>query len=236
MRLRGLLFDKDGTLLDFNRTWLPVYRAAALRLAGDDEERAAAMLEAAGYDAVANHFAGGSLLTVGTTDQLIDLWQPGLDRETRRGLVGEIDDLFAAGTAEHLEPVAGLGNALSLFLDDGYILGIATNDGTRSAELCVDKLGLAASFSFVTGYDGVENAKPAADMAHAFCVACNLQTSEIAVIGDNSHDLEMGTAAGVGLRVGVLTGNAGREELAPHADLVLDSIVDLPAELRRLSN
>ena len=29
--IRGILFDKDGTLLDFCATWIPAYRGAGAR-------------------------------------------------------------------------------------------------------------------------------------------------------------------------------------------------------------
>ena len=32
-RIKGILFDKDGTLVDFRATWLPRYRGAAAELA-----------------------------------------------------------------------------------------------------------------------------------------------------------------------------------------------------------
>ena len=32
--IRGILFDKDGTLLDFWATWLPAYRSSAEKIAG----------------------------------------------------------------------------------------------------------------------------------------------------------------------------------------------------------
>ena len=65
-----------------------------------------------------------------------------------------------------------------------------------------------------------------------FCKAVGLHPSQVAVIGDSTHDLEMGHAAGAGLNIAVLSGTAGRDDLAPHADLVLDSIADLPEILR----
>ena len=49
------------------------------------------------------------------------------------------------------------------------------------------------------------------------------------MVGDAVHDLAMGRAAGAGLNVGVLSGTSGREDLEGYADLILDSINDLPA-------
>ena len=46
MKYRGIVFDKDGTLLDFNKTWLPVYLHAALEFAEGDDRLAGQLLEA----------------------------------------------------------------------------------------------------------------------------------------------------------------------------------------------
>ena len=47
------------------------------------------------------------------------------------------------------------------------------------------------------------------------------------MVGDSLHDLDAGRAAGM-RTVAVLTGIAPRERLAPHADVVLDTIDGLP--------
>jgi phosphoglycolate phosphatase len=51
------------------------------------------------------------------------------------------------------------------------------------------------------------------------------------MVGDNRHDLQMARAGGVGLAVAVLSGTGTLESLSPLADIVLDSIADLPAYL-----
>ena len=65
----------------------------------------------------------------------------------------------------------------------------------------------------------------------AFCRTTGLKASEIAVVGDSPHDLDMARAAGAGRAIGVLTGVSLREVLSLHADLVLESIADLETAL-----
>ncbi len=74
MSIRGILFDKDGTLLDLNRTWVPVYRTAALAVSGGDQGLAAQLLDDGGLDDNAGYIAPDSLLASGTTDEIAARW------------------------------------------------------------------------------------------------------------------------------------------------------------------
>ena len=60
-----------------------------------------------------------------------------------------------------------------------------------------------------------------------------LKPSQIAMVGDNRHDLEMARAGGVGLAVGVLSGTGTEETLGRLADVVLGSVAELPDFLAR---
>jgi len=55
----------------------------------------------------------------------------------------------------------------------------------------------------------------------------NLLPQEVAVIGDNTHDLKMARTGRAGLSIGVLTGTGKKEDLSSLSDFVLDSISEL---------
>jgi phosphoglycolate phosphatase len=107
-------------------------------------------------------------------------------------------------------------------------MGVATNDTTAAARAALAGTGLGPYLPHVIGYDAVIHAKPAADMVLAFSEAAQLPLATIAVVGDNRHDLEMARSAGVGLAIGVTSGNSTAADLAPLADVVLPSVRELP--------
>jgi phosphoglycolate phosphatase len=65
-------------------------------------------------------------------------------------------------------------------------------------------------------------------------MACRLDPENVAVIGDNPHDLEMARSAGAGLAIGVLSGNSTAQDFGSLADAVLGTIAELPGYLERL--
>jgi phosphoglycolate phosphatase len=110
-------------------------------------------------------------------------------------------------------------------------MGVATNDSTKGAERTLAALGMSQLFDAAYGYDAVANPKPAPDTVRAFCDLTGYKPAEMAMVGDNRHDMEMARAAGIGMAVGVLSGNGTRETLLPLADVLIDSVADLPGLL-----
>ena len=229
--IKGILFDKDGTLVDFEKTWYALAELMAMHAAGDDRALADVLMQKAGYDYENRGFKADSVFAAGTNADIVSLWYPEADDPRRRELIKFFDSFTAEQGALQSVPLPGSRDVIAKLHAQGFRLGIATNDSTGGAEKTLLALGIAQMFDAAYGYDAVANPKPAPDTIVAFCDMTGLKPSEIAMVGDNRHDLEMAKAGGAGLAVGVLSGTGTRESLAQLADVVLDSIVELPAFL-----
>jgi phosphoglycolate phosphatase len=229
--IKGILFDKDGTLVDFHATWFAIGDMLALKAADGNRERANALLDAAGFDFSTHRFRADSIFAAGTNADIVELWYPDLTKNQRTVLLGEFDRFTTNEGASKPVALPGCGETLARLHDLGFKLGVATNDSTSGAERTLAALGVSQLFVAAYGYDAVANPKPAPDIVVAFCDLTGLKPSELAMVGDNRHDLEMARAGGVGLAVGVLSGTGTSESLTPLADVVLASIADLPAYL-----
>jgi phosphoglycolate phosphatase len=229
--IRGILFDKDGTLVDFQATWFAIGDLLAMKAAGGNRKTANALLKVAGYD-FANHcFKADSVFAAGTNADIVALWYPELPASERAALTTGFDRFTADEGAAQSVALPGSRDAIETLHRAGFRLGVATNDSTGGAEKTLLALGVAQMFDAAYGYDGVANPKPAPDAIYAFCDLTGLKPSQIAMVGDNRHDLEMARSGGAGLAIGVLSGTGTRETLAPLADVMLGSIADLPAYL-----
>lgn len=234
MSIRGVLFDKDGTLIEVNETWVPLYRRMLADLFKVDAEGADRMLEWAGLDRATNKFKPGSILAGGTTRQLIDIWWPGLDAAGVEEKVRIIDEDYAPLAREYLTPLMPLEPILQELRGMGMKLGVATNDTHLSASNHIAHIGVIEHFDDIIGADTVDVPKPSGNMIRRFAEITGLAAAEICMVGDNSHDMEEARNGGAGLAVAVLSGNAAHGDIAHLADHVIASVADLPALLKRL--
>ncbi|GLQ80124.1 haloacid dehalogenase [Mesorhizobium huakuii] len=226
--IKGILFDKDGTLVDFNATWLGVADFMAMDASDGDRWKADRLLAAAGFDFANRRFKPDSIFASGTNMDVVELWFPRLSDEDQMLAVARFNEITSVQGSAMAVALPGIVDTLVVLHKRSYRLGVATNDSTSGAEKTLATLGVAQLFDAAYGYDAVANPKPAPDTIQAFCDLTGLKPAEIAMVGDNRHDLEMARAGGCGLAVGVLSGTGTRESLAGIADVVLDSVADLP--------
>jgi len=225
--IRAILFDKDGTIIDYWSTWLPINRQVALFAAGGDQALAAELLRAGGQDPVHDGVQPGSVLAAGSVDDIAAVFAAKLGPRTPDGLAAGIEAIFRHGGAEHARLVPGASQTLGELRRRGYRLGLASNDSIGGLEASLAAHEILGLFDFKVGCDSGFGAKPGAGMVLAFCAAMAISPAAVAVVGDAPHDLIMGRAAGAGLAIGVLGGTSGRQDLEPYADRVIAGISEL---------
>lgn len=221
--MQGVIFDKDGTLFDFRRSWGAWAEAFLLGIARD-ADHAAQMGAAIGYDLKGAQFLPHSIVIGGTAFEIAACLLPYVEGHTQTSLAALINDAAARAP---MVPAVPLRPLLTAMRAKGLRLGLATNDSEAPARAHLAAHDLTDLFDFIAGYDSGHGSKPGPGMCLAFARMTGLDPADVAMVGDSLHDLHAGRAAGM-VCVAVLTGIAGRDVLSPHADVVLPDIGALP--------
>lgn len=222
--VQAVLFDKDGTLFDFNATWNGWAMSLFAELSEGDGAREEALARAVRFDRASGAFLPDSPAIAGTNRDVAEA----LARELPGRDVRMLERLLSIRAAEApLSEAVPLGPFLAGLSARGLSLGVMTNDNEVSAKAHLEAVGVFAAFDFVAGADSGFGAKPDPDPLWAFCQHVGVAPERTIMVGDSAHDLVAARAAGL-IPIGVLTGMAGAEELAPLARAVLPDIGHLP--------
>ena len=232
--IRGVLFDKDGTLLDFDATWPPAYAAVADELAGlaGDAGLAAHILRLGGYG------EGGvldpsSVFACGTTREIVEFCASLPELDGIEGVAARVDGMFTRFAERGPWAVDNLEALLEGLAARGLHLGLATNDSIASTKAWLAYNDFERLFEFVAGADSGYDAKPDPALFDAFCAATGLEPNQVCMVGDTVTDAEFARAGGAGLSVIVRTGAGDGDALAAMADHVIDSVAGVGDVIRR---
>lgn len=234
VRLDGIdlvVFDKDGTIIEFSPMWSgwAVALAKALR-ATTGRSVEGPLFAMLGYDAATGLVLPGGGLAATPMARLRERTR---DVLTAGGL-SETDAERALEVAWHApdpvalaRPLADLPDLFGWLHDGGRRIAVATSDDRDPTERTLHALGIANAIDATVCADDGIPAKPAPDMVLHLCAALGVAPERTAVVGDSPADLRMARAAGAGLTIGVLTGVGGRADLEPLADAVIASVEQL---------
>jgi HAD superfamily hydrolase (TIGR01549 family) len=229
MKLRAVLWDKDGTLLDGFAAWirrdLELARRLTVKIRGDvlPVETAAAIDRAAlaALGVVNGKVLPIGLLAHGTEEALLLALRETLSAFTPMPQAPAFHETARLILARILEeegprspnPCPGATAALEIFARRGFIQGLATSDSLARSRAEFEQLGWTDRISYWGCGDTVQKPKPDPWLVHDFCKQKALEPDEVVVIGDAPADAEMARRAGA-MALGVLGGVGGKDDLA----------------------
>lgn len=211
LRVRGVIFDVDGTLADSVGMFYEV-ALEVLQLAGVPPAPKERVYE---------------LMRVGDENPLEKLFPPDYPdpAATLKWIVEERMAAWMRRYHHETEAVPGSIELLHELATKGLRLGIATSSGRALPFL--DQWGVRHLFHGIVGREDVTSRKPHPEPVLKCLSHLELAPHEAIYIGDSPIDIRAGKAAGL-YTIGVLTGTSTHEVLSLESpDHILDSVAEL---------
>lgn len=217
MRLKAIMFDLDGTLVDTNDIHVEAWREA-FRIAGFNVTHPRIQREIG---------KGGDLLVPAVLG-------PDLERTYGDAIRKSRDEVFAyAMKHASVRFLPGALAAMTLCRKHGYRTAIATSASPEEIELIAGATGvkLADLVDAVTNADDVGTSKPAPDIVTVAAKKLGVAPRDSVLIGDSVFDGGAASRSGAAF-IGVRTGYPGQAALlSAGARFVLPNLHSLVLEL-----
>ncbi|ALG69249.1 HAD family hydrolase [Beggiatoa leptomitoformis] len=232
-----IVFDKDGTLIDFFYLWGQKARQSietlVARVEGDN-----ALLQAIcarlGCDLGNNRVVSDSDMACATiadvhqaTRQVLCDWGLSIEQAELATQTHFTSILMALPDVDMIRPIGSLNKFLQDCQQIGIKIGVVTSDYRAGTQFALETLDISAWVDVLVCGDDALTSKPSPAPVLHIATQCQIKPQRMMVVGDSSSDLLMGKNAGVACCVGVLTGTGTQESLQRYADIVVESIADI---------
>ncbi len=234
MKTKCIIFDKDGTLMDYKTFWIPAARSAVeyvLREVGGDMSLTDKMLDAIGMN---DGILG--ILCYGTYGEMAEMFmgvleQAGINISLRR--LTELTRrafIYGSERGKIVPACDDLPQMLAKFKKNGIMLVVATTDGPTITEKCLKQLGIYEYFDRIYTDDGVHPTKPNAYYIYDLRAETGLAPDEMVMVGDTETDTEFAENGSVKC-IGIASDEADKAVLSRSAFCVIDNISQLSTVL-----
>ncbi|MFC0273340.1 HAD family hydrolase [Metabacillus herbersteinensis] len=229
--IKGILFDKDGTIMSFHSLWINIAIDLVTDLCEKMETPYLKRRLLAEIGIIDHRIMPDSILAAGTTKDMTLAFQAIFNQENKR--IDEhviwIEEQLYLLMHKHVSKIEPTTDVVSLFTslkNKGIKLGIATADDQLSTSLCLKQLNAHHFFDFV-GTSDIYKKKPDPHIFQQFCNKTQLTPEEVVVVGDNITDLVFALNAHARYGIGVLSGTSQKKDLEPYAHFIIPTIQDI---------
>jgi phosphoglycolate phosphatase len=209
-KIRAILFDLDGTLIDSQQ---------------DIADAANALRQARGMDLLPLQLIASY---IGDGIEALVRKVMGQDYEAQiEPLVEEFRSHYHDNCVRHTSAYDGVGHTLQLLHQRGYAMAVVTNKPERISVRILELLGMAGFFGCVIGGNSCGHKKPHPEPLQEACRRLGVALEAACMVGDSRVDIEAGNNAGIPA-LGLL-GGIGDEALMRAAGpaLVLGAFTEL---------
>ena len=229
--VKGLLFDKDGTLLDLHGTWGVVLNDLIWHSAGEGEQRVAEDLaRIGGFDLQTQKFTTDSQLAQGDWGSIFQAWQERLGPEQGKRMITFLDDMRTGRRSRQSVALGNIRPTMQALAEAGYLLGIATNDSEEAARRDMEGLDITEFCTVIYGHDS-HGSKPGPEMMVAFCAETGLSAGQVSMVGDTMTDLNFARNAAAHSCIGVIEDSYVDPRFRAGVDLQIEHVREIPALL-----
>lgn len=216
---RAILFDLDGTLID----------SAPDIAASVNELLARRHLPALSLEQVRSMIGNGIKKLV---ERAFAASGAPLTKAKLEDANGEMTAIYRKHLTKLTVLLPGVQEAIAQLHVAGFALGVVTNKPQVATREILLHFGLTDRLGVIVGGDAVSHMKPAPDALLLALERLGVDPAMALMVGDSVTDFEAARAAGV--PVALVRGGYSKVPIDDlGADLVFDSLLDLPALLRR---
>lgn len=233
MNIKAIIFDKDGTLLDFDAFWVTVCVKAiedVLMQFGKQDVPVEKILAALGVHKGVTDING--VLCKGTYQQIgqivYDFLRSYGCSTSCEAVTTAVTDAFNKNAdAGEIKPTCpNLAQVLTVLKKRNIRLAVVTTDNEEITEKCLKALGIYGLFDRIYTDDGETPTKPDPYCALDFLKLTGLEKDNLLMVGDTMTDMVFAKNAGISA-VGIAKSDANRQLLMPHASEVISDMTSL---------
>jgi len=207
--IKGILFDKDGTLIEFEKTWHSIMSVFFKRLVNEHfftQYQINRLKDIAGYKN--EGFQKESIIQYLPTSEIVNCFAREIEF-SKKGqkkwayIFMEMIEESAIDDKVEVDLLPLVKEMLDYLSKKDYYLGIATADTEASMMHSLQRTEILHYFHYLGADKGILKGKPNPYMAEEFCRHMGIQKDELLIVGDSLTDLEFAKNAGAGF-VGIL--------------------------------